>query len=287
MSPSCDHSKLQFSTSSHAPIAGYKHPDLATRVAAATAKVVPKNASHKDRSSTFPAPLILPEDDLAWEPDEPPQSLRSWTRGKHRNKVTPERRTVYFMGPPDLEPGLEFVKEWAKPRVKNSGKEKPVVFPKTDEVLDYLKAFYHGLPVKLLPLPKVCFTNDIEDGVVSHPPKSKGKKKGNKEAAPASPTLWLNTQKASVGCIGIRTRATPDGSFSHQLNLNDLLDAAIEILPGDAYALLMMVEHDIFEDEDDDFAVGNSSVNKGLADSNTVWKGLWWIKNRRRFWSTV
>jgi archaemetzincin len=38
----------------------------------------------------------------------------------------------------------------------------------------------------------------------------------------------------------------------HQLNLNDLLDAAIEILPADAYALIMLVEHDMFEDEDDE-----------------------------------
>ena len=76
-------------------------------------------------------------------------------------------------------------------------------------------------------------------------------------AKKSSPTLWLNTPKAS-SCIGLLSRATPKGNFTHQLNLNDLLDAAIDILPDDAYALLMMVEHDMFEDEDDDFVCGRA-----------------------------
>jgi archaemetzincin len=85
----------------------------------------------------------------------------------------------------------------------------------------------------------------------------KGKKKSAKAAETNSSTLWLNTH-TYLECIGIRCRATPKGDFSHQLNLNDLLDAAIEILPADAYALIMLVEHDMFEDEDDEFVCGRA-----------------------------
>lgn len=163
------------------------------------------------------------------------------------------------MGPPDLGPGLEHVKGWAEPILKEATKEKPVPFPKTEEVLDYLKVFYHGLPVKMLTTPKLQFSADDE----KPKPKIKGtKKKGSKKTK--TETLWLNT-KAGLESIGIQTRATPDGTFSHQLNLNDLLDAAIDMLPEDAYALLMLVEHDIFEDEEDDFACGRAYGGSRIA----------------------
>lgn len=60
----------------------------------------------------------------------------------------------------------------------------------------------------------------------------------------------------------VRTRhLTPDDTFSpyaHQLNLDDLLDHAINVLPSDAYALLLLVNHDLYEDQDDDFCVGRA-----------------------------
>ncbi|RYO77671.1 hypothetical protein DL766_004731 [Monosporascus sp. MC13-8B] len=43
-----------------------------------------------------------------------------------------------------------------------------------------------------------------------------------------------------------------------QLNLGDILDAAIEMLPGDAYSLLLLVDHDIYEEGDDDFCCGRA-----------------------------
>lgn len=200
-----------------------------------------------------------PEDELSWNPKDGVQTYRSWLRLKERNKLTPERRTVYFVGPPDLGPGLEHVKKWAEPILKGATKEKPVPFPKTEEVLDYLKVFYHGLPVKMLTTPKLQFS--VDDEVLKAKPKG-AKKKGGKKTK--TETLWLNT-KAGMESIGIQTRATPDGTFSHQLNLNDLLDAAIDMLPDDAYALLMLVEHDIFEDEEDDFACGRAYGGSRIA----------------------
>lgn len=268
LASTCPHAKLTFDPSSHAAEAGYKRPGLAQRLSGTTLRVNKESlaASIKEDTSTFPAPLVLPEDELSWNPTYPQQTLRSWA--KIRNEVTPERCTVYFVGPPEVELGQEFIQEWKEPWVANAVKEKMVDFPKTENVLGYLEAFYHGLPVKMLSR-KPCFTadvNDDDDPVEITPPNKRKSKSANKsnKAAEKSPTLWLNTHTA-CGCIGIRSRVTPNGAFTHQLNLNDLLDAAIEILPADAYALLMLVEHDIYEDEEDDFACGRAYGGSRIA----------------------
>lgn len=263
----CAHSKLTFDPSSHAANVGYKHPTLTQRVSAASSQVVRQTgvSDEKEDPSTFPAPLVLPEDELSWNPTEPQQSVRSWA--KTRNKVTPERCTVYLTGPPEVEAAVDFIQKWKEPWVEVPVKEKVVDFPKTEEVLKYLRAFYHGLPVKMLPR-EPCFTADVDDDVVEISPPRKTKGKAAPSAAKpvpgTSPMLWLNTHTPS-GCVGIRSRATPNGAFTHQLNLNDLLDAAIEILPADAYALLMLVEHDIYEDEEDDFACGRAYGGSRIA----------------------
>ncbi|KAJ3087697.1 hypothetical protein HDU96_004389, partial [Phlyctochytrium bullatum] len=62
--------------------------------------------------------------------------------------------------------------------------------------------------------------------------------------------------------VRIRTRPAPTPSGAPrtwlQLNLSDLLDAAMTILPQDAYALLLVSDHDLYEDDDDDFACGRA-----------------------------
>jgi archaemetzincin len=268
-SSTCDHSKLVSSPSSNASLAGYKRPNLSQRIAATTPQgtakgLTAKNLIGEENSPAFPAPLVLPDDELSWDPKHPPQSLRSWIREKDRNAVAPERRTIYLAAPPDTESGLEFIQEWTQPQLRGPIKEKRVDFPRTKDVLSYLEAFYHGLPVKMLAHPHPCFTTDVNGEVMDSPPAPKEKPKTTKTSTAPSPTLWLNTHTPS-GCIGIRSRATPSGPFTHQLNLNDLLDAAIDMLPSDAYALLLLVQHDIFEDEDDDFACGRAYGGSRIA----------------------
>lgn len=59
-------------------------------------------------------------------------------------------------------------------------------------------------------------------------------------------------------CTRIRVRPCPDGTFTAQLNLDDILDAAIEILPSDAYAMCLLTNHDIYETDDEDFCCGRA-----------------------------
>jgi archaemetzincin len=228
------------------------------RIAATTSSGTINAKENADSSSaddaTFPPPLVLPEDELSLDPKYPPQNFRSWFHGKWRNTLPPERpvgkrrlerRTIYLAAPPDFSPEVAYARKWAQPIAKKTkGTEKVKV--EVQDVLDYLKAFYHGLPVKLLPSTPI-FTNDVDCMMIDSPEKE------NSE----SETLWLNTHTKS-GCIGIRSRTRPKGEYSHQLNLTDLLDAAIEILPEDAYAIVMLVDHDIYEDEEDDFACGRA-----------------------------
>ncbi|KAH8594928.1 hypothetical protein B0O99DRAFT_623957 [Bisporella sp. PMI_857] len=263
-SPPCPHTSLLFEPSSHATDAGYTQPDERTRRMATV-------LSFKTRPlidvPNFPAPLVLPGDELAHDPNYPAQSVRDWASEKDRNPVTKQRRTVYLVGPPEVEDELKFVEQWAYPRERGEmRKEEAARDPETEDILGYLAAFYHGLPVKMLPTrPSFVSAEEPEE-----PPLTKKKKTGKtapkRRKKETSPTLWFSTGSAvSEELIGIRTRATPEGEFTHQLNLNDLLDAAIEMLPENAYALLMLVKHDIYEDEDDDFACGRAYGGSRIA----------------------
>ncbi|CAG8976082.1 hypothetical protein HYALB_00002360 [Hymenoscyphus albidus] len=262
MPPSeCAHSQLTFSPSRNTSIVKYEQPSFVARTAATTPSGTIKRtpglgtsqSQEVHHSQSFPAPLVLPEDELSDDPKCPPQSLRSWIREKNRNKVTPERKTIYFIPPPEIGKDFAFIKEWSIPHASALGKspEAKALHPKTRDVLDYLQAFYHGMDVKLLLTPKLEFTAD------SLPPSNARSRRKALE------NIWLNTSKELVG---IRLRATPEGNFKYQLNLNDLLDVAIGVLPDDAFALVMLVEHDMFEDEEDDFCVWESEYLERICD---------------------
>lgn len=142
------------------------------------------------------------------------------------------------------------VSQWAQPELAGDDgatKGKAAVPdqlnpPNPDDVREYLGAFYHGLPVKQ-------FRQTLEFTAWE----SRGKARTKKNAA--SSFIGL---RCGSSCTRIRTRPCPDGIFAQQLNLDDILDAAIAALPDDAYALLFLVDHDLYEDDDDDFCCGRA-----------------------------
>ena len=251
----CQHLDLCFEPSPHAEEAGYCRPTAQQR---ATAVGKAKNGAAGVSDSTFPAPLLLPGDDLSWDPRYPPQSLRSWVRGKHRNEVTNTRNAIYVAGQPDTAADVGFVCGWENPitdRVDTS--VNAATPPSHNDVAKYVRAFYHGMQFRILPAETFLLTSWEDER-----PKSKRKAKS------ANPGLiGLAT---SIEKIGIRTRPCPNETFLQQLNLNDLLDAAISALPDDAYALLMIVNHDLYEDEDDDFCCGRAYGGSRVAVVSTA-----------------
>ncbi|KAK0516651.1 hypothetical protein JMJ35_001254 [Cladonia borealis] len=251
---SCQHQDLCFEPSLHAEEAGYRRPTAQQRAAAAGKA---KNGATDMSDSTFPAPLLLPGDDLYTDPRHPPQSLRSWVREKDRNEVTNTRNVIYIAGQPRTAAEVGFVCDWENPIIDRFDDSVNAATPPSHkDVADYLRAFYHGMQLKSLPAKTFLFTSWEDER-----PKSKRK------AESANPGLiGLAT---SIEKVGIRTRPGPDKIF-HQLNLNDLLDAAISVLPDDAYALIMIVNHDIYEDEDDDFCCGRAYGGSRVAVVSTA-----------------
>ncbi len=260
----CEHTSLLLTPSSHAVQAGYSIPTPHQRSTAASVPTptrrTPKNAAkgaHIVSAASFPAPLILPGDDLAEESDDSQQAVGEWLNMKDRNRITSRKKTIYVAAPPNVGADVDFIRLWSHPR-RQPDLEHSIKTPPIEDVIEYLKAFYHGLTVKLLPPARLSFTH-WEQGSSSI---------GGTKAKSAIPRyIGLNTSKE---CIRIRTRSFPDNVYTHQLNLDDLLDVAISILPADAYALLLLVEHDLFEDDDDEFVCGRAYGGSRVAVISTA-----------------
>lgn len=253
LSATCAHPSLCLNTDEYASRFEYIRPTEQKRL---SAEQLQSGGSLKSRTkihsavspSTFPGPLLLPGDDLSTDPKYPAQSLRQWARDKDRNAVTPERNVVYVAAPPKIDDSVKFMGAWARPTVPINPTRVPkdnLAPPATSDVVDYLSAYYYGMKVKTLSQ-NLTFTSWNSGS-------TKKKSTNATERFPKHVGLTTSTE-----CIRIRTRSSQDGSFHRQLNLNDLLDGAIEALPDDAYALLLLVDHDLYEDEDDDFACGRA-----------------------------
>ncbi|KAJ5692627.1 hypothetical protein N7462_002050 [Penicillium macrosclerotiorum] len=191
--------------------------------------------------ATFPAPLLLPGDDLAEDPDYPPQSFQEWLDEEERNPVTPKRQVIYIAYAPQIDGQVQFMRKWDKPERRDG--QPSTELPAPQSIREYIAAFYHGLLVKSLPITTLSFTT-WEEG-------------SQKLPARLRPPKYVGLRFGD-DCVRIRARACPDGIFAGQLNLNDLLDAAIEMLPEDAFSLLLLVNQDLYEDDDDDFACGRA-----------------------------
>jgi archaemetzincin len=250
---SCPHSSLQLEPSAYAVEAGFTWLSSAKRNAATTKRGTQTSRTDvkasDDQLSTFPGPLVLPWDDLGWDPEAEPQSFKSWYQGKHRNKPTAARKTLYVADVPEITKEVEMMQDWLRPESsagKGSKKQAPVAetTPRlaAQNFVDYLGAFYHGFETKL-------FSEGLQ--FVPWKEKSRASKKSAQQQYVGLATADGNTTR-------IRARPSPDGVFSSQLSLEDILDAAIAMLPKDAYSIVLLMDHDLYEDEEDDFCCGRA-----------------------------
>ncbi|KAJ5970951.1 peptidase M54 [Penicillium vulpinum] len=239
----CDHKFVCLSSSPHAAVAGFRRQSQRQRLAAIKAdnRSFPREDKLflEEDDSAFPAPLLLPGDDLAGDPEDP-QSFQKWLDGEHRNLVTEKQKTVYLVPSPQTDADVDFMRSWTTP--KCPGNEPSIEPPSTKDVQDYLTAFYHGLPVKMMPPSTLRFI-----------PWEEPKRRSQKKIGPQYLGLKFGNE-----CVRIRSRTLSNGVYGGQVNLDDLLDTAISILPKDAYALLILVDFDLYEDEDDEFVCGRA-----------------------------
>lgn len=258
-SDSCPHAELQLEPSAYALEAGFEWLSPADRDAAATkrgTKAKKSKSTEKDavqasdaQLSTFPGPLVLPWDDLGWEPEGEPQTFKQWYQEKQRNKPTAARNTLYVVDVPTIRNDINFMQAWLRPDLNPGSKTatppltaEPTPSLKAQDLVDYLAAFYHGFAAKPFPQPLRFVPWD-------------GKVTASKKL-PKQQYVGLAT--ADDSSTRIRARPSPDGVFSGQLCLSDVLDAAINMLPKDAYAIVLLVDHDLYEDEEDDFCCGRA-----------------------------
>ncbi|KAI0382297.1 hypothetical protein F5Y04DRAFT_253437 [Hypomontagnella monticulosa] len=257
----CPHDAIQLEPSAYAKEAGYNWPGPDRRLAATTksgrnplatrgqdANVLEKLSQDAADllSDVFPGPLVLPEDELACNPKYPPQSFRSWNhedlrKGRKPNK---KRQTLYVAAAPGVESSVSFMKEWVHPGVGKGGRlsaSQRLEPPGVDDIIKYTEAFYHGMVVKKFPQ-RLKFVPWTEL---------------KKPASQSGDTKFVGLQVGN-NCTRIRVRPSPDGMFKGQLNLSDLLDVTIEIVPDDAYSIILLVDHDMYEDEEDDFCCGRA-----------------------------
>jgi archaemetzincin len=253
--PTCPHEILQVDPSPFAELAGFSRADVKARTAAAlkSGRVLPPTifkippymlleAEANHLSTAFPAPLVLPHDALNYDPDEPAQSMKSWCGEKARNRPGADgRRVLYVADVPQVGKHLykSGIKEWMYTTV---GERPALPSARLKDMMEYLAAYYHRIEVREFTTKlswntwkSTARTNPITNGV----PKYVALEYGD-------------------AMQRIRTRPAPDGVFKAQMNLDDILDAAIDMLPKDAYALLLLVDHDIYENEDDDFCCGRA-----------------------------
>lgn len=257
----CHHAILTLKSSVYATEAGYK-PSVH--------KPVPmKGDKFNDRyKSIYPAPLALPGDELTLDPKCPPQSVRSWQKDKDRNAVTPQRNVIYVATPTGIDKEVDYIGWWARPnfsqqKQSTTSKYYKPSLPDIRDVVSYLAAFYHPLSVDICAVP-LAFTSWVDTPAPTKV--SSGKERKRKRTTPNPIALRTESSKTQI-----RTRSpSPDGIFPTQLNLNDVIDFAIDILPTDAYALLLIVSHDLFEDDDDVFVCGRAYGGSRVAVISTA-----------------
>lgn len=148
---------------------------------------------------------------------------------------------------------------------EGEGAEDDPASPSAEDVARYLAAFYWPLEVR------------VWDGTATFVPWKQQGANGSSDvdidmeidgqhdadaAATASIALRFTGHHPTYP---IRHRPPPDGAFPGQLNLNDLLDGVIGMLPADAYAACLLVHQDLYEGDDDDFCCGRAYGGSRIA----------------------
>ncbi|KAK7403961.1 hypothetical protein QQX98_010238 [Neonectria punicea] len=256
----CPHGVIYTDKSPHAAaLSYYERPSSEQRLAAAThSGNLPEvnSAVNVPRDSAFPGVNLTPQDALDVDHNEAPQSCSSFSRGGYRNSVTPERRTLYVVDVPSIAPEASAMTAWADPIVPQdpaAGVPPAAVDasrPQVGDIAEYIQAFYHGLDVKVL-RNQFCFTPCLGWPVSSRRGDDNGTRRNRTYVA-------LGRTDGYGVATRVRVRTSIDGVAPGQLNLCDVLDALYTCVPQDAFAVILVTHHDLYEDEEDDFCAGRA-----------------------------
>ncbi|KAF9765314.1 hypothetical protein IL306_002401 [Fusarium sp. DS 682] len=243
----CPHSSLYKECSPAAKAAGFTRstPDRRLLALSATGRRARGNLLADQEATndpwTFPGPLVLPDDDLALEPDQEGQTVKGWhdmIYTADRNGVTSRRKKIYVILPPMITQDMENeMKDWHLPVLPASSSPSlerwTSASAKIEDLLAYLGAFYHPMEI-------------VQSGA-----------KFTWRNSPATTTIGLETPDGAK-IYPVRCRPSPDGLARMQMHLGDVTDALLHKPPTDAYCTVMITDHDLYEDNEDEFTVGRS-----------------------------
>lgn len=255
----CKHTHLYLDVSPHASKAGFRRATERQRILAATkdgrVRKQPDLLTSKELfedETVFPGPLTLPGDELAEDPECPPQDFREWRDEEERNPVTQDRKTIYLVASPTIGKDVSKLHAWSVcSSLDSTGKDAQTVKPPDiHDIKDYISAFFHGMDVKLFKKPFYWQKWDKYDGTVL-------------KNADIERRIGLKTPSRNL--FGIRCRASSDGVSPMQVNLNDILDALMENIPPDAHSIMMLLEQDMYESAEDVFCAGRAYGGSRIA----------------------
>lgn len=237
----CAHDVVYTSVSPYSRSLSYYKPPSDDAIFSAKMQTGSSTATRLPPRSSFPRVSLLPQEALDLNPREEGDTFLDFSSNRGRTTVTPSRRTIYVVDVPDVAPDIsERVTRWTDP-VPPEGAESNVPAPdklRIGDIKDYLAAFYTGLDVKLLKNHFTFHTWKKGRGGLDH-------ERGH--VALVAPDGFATR---------IRFRPAGDGATQGQLNLNDMLDAVHASLPSDAFAMILITNHDLYDTEDDDFCAG-------------------------------
>lgn len=256
----CKHSHLYLNGSPHANTVGFKRATESQRIIVATKdgrfrkhmNLLTSREVFQDVMA-FPGPLILPDDDLAEDPEYPPQDFREWRDEEERNPVTRERKTIYIVPSPSITQEVYKMQTWSVCTAENAATNRDMQAaepPKLQDILEYLSAFFHGMDVKLFTKPFQWKKWDKYTGAILKTPDTERR---------------IGLMTPSKELFGIRCRASPDGVSPMQVNLDDILDALAENIPSDAHSVMMLLDMDMYEGDGDIFTAGRAYGGSRIA----------------------
>lgn len=116
---SCTHSFLLTTPSQHAQDIGYQFRNPQQLFTASTGSRKRIDSAYAENLALYPGPLVLPDDELAHDPEYPPQSFVSWKNEKARNVVGQGRDVVYIAEYPKLDQSVHgIMADWNVPIIK-------------------------------------------------------------------------------------------------------------------------------------------------------------------------
>ncbi|CCT63748.1 uncharacterized protein FFB20_15144 [Fusarium fujikuroi] len=264
MSDSCDHQAVYVNCSSAAANAGFVRPSPEQRTLAMSKTsrlargvyLAKEDPMHDEQ--TFPGPLVLPGDHLAEHPKEQGQPCKDWFASEPTQKRFQEistRKKMYVFGPPSVKRLPEEMRSWASPVLPPGFPPCPDRWTWTlkqyKQLIIYLRAFFTTMPIS-------------QFAHTAHFELIKGRRRVHFEDTPQTSVIGFRG-KDGRDTFEVRHRPSPDGLSKMQLNVSDLRTALAEIKAEPAHSVVMVLNHDLYEEEEGSYITERVWVEDGVA----------------------